>query len=351
MPLLRTTLILVVMVFGAAALGDDDVHEITPLFSSNEVLDVTLRGPFSTIMRKRSDEEDLPATLTYDDAARGPVTVEIGIQARGRFRRQREVCRWAPLRLNFRKSSLENTVFAGSDKLKLVTHCRNNSDRHTQVLLAEHLAYRILNLVTDESFRVRLLRITYVDTDKRDRERVDLGFLIEHKDQLARRIGLEVNEAPQTEIDALDARHTNLGSVYQFLIGNTDFSPIRAAPDEDCCHNYVLFGTETGRMLSVPYDFDMSGLVDAPYASPHPRFKLRNVRERLYRGRCVFNEHIEASVQTFLEKKEAIYELLDAHEFFQPGKRKNTLRFIDAFYATIEDPDRMRKTLVENCLS
>ena len=351
MSLLRTTLILIAIAFGATALGDDDAHEITPLFSSNEVLDVTLRGPFSTIMRKRSREKDLPATLTYDDAARGSVTVEIGIQARGRFRRQQEVCRWAPLRLNFRKSSLENTVFAGSDKMKLVTHCRNESERHTQALLAEHLAYRILNLVTDASFRVRLLRITYIDTDKKDRERVELGFLIEHKDQVARRIGLAVNEAPKIAIDALDARHTNLGSVYQYLIGNTDFSPIRAAPDEACCHNYVLFGTEEGRILSIPYDFDMSGLVDAPHAFPNPRFKLRNVKERLYRGRCPNNEHVDTSVRTFLEKKEAIYGLLDENEHFEPGKRENTLRFIDAFFATIEDPEEFRKKLVDRCLS
>lgn len=348
---LRTTLIFVAIVVGATAYGDDDVPKITPLFSSNEVLDVTLRGPFSTIMRERSEEEDKNATLTYNDAVEGSVTVDVGIQARGRFRRQARVCKWAPLRLNFKKSSLENTVFAGSDKMKLVTHCRNNSDRYTQALLAEHLAYRILNLVTDASFRVRLLRITYVDTDKGDRERIELGFLIEHKNQVARRIGLAANGAAQTTIDALDARHTNLGSVYQFLIGNTDFSPIRAAPGEACCHNYVLFGAEKGRMLAMPYDFDMSGIVDAPHAAPNPRFDLRSVQDRLYRGRCVNNEHVEASVQAFLDQKQAIYDLLNGNELFQPGKRKGTLRFIDAFFATIESPDRIRRQLIDRCLS
>ena len=351
MTLLRTTLILIAIVVGTAAHGDDDVGEITPLFTSNEVLDVTIRAPFTTIMRERSKEEDKSATLTYDDAVEESVTVELGIQARGRFRRQAQVCKWAPLRLNFKKSSLENTVFAGSDKMKLVTHCRNNSDRYTQALLAEHLAYRILNLVTDASFRVRLLRITYVDTDKDDREHVELGFLIEHKDQVARRIGLAVNEGSETSIDALDARHTNLGSVYQLLIGNTDFSPIRAAPGEACCHNYVLFGAEKGRMLAIPYDFDMSGIVDAPYASPNPRFGLRNVQDRLYRGRCVNNEHVEASVQAFLDQKQAIYDLINTNELLQPGKRKGTLRFLNEFFTTIESPDRVRRQLTGKCLS
>jgi len=351
MTLLRTALILIAMVACNAAHGDDGGGETTPLFASNEILDVTIRAPFTTIMRERSEEEDKPATLTYNDAVGGSIAVEIGIQARGRFRRQAQVCKWAPLRLNFKKSSLENTVFAGSDKMKLVTHCRNNSDRYTQALLAEHLAYRILNLVTDASFRVRLLRITYVDTDKDDRERVELGFVIEHKDQVARRIGLATNDAQQTTIDALDARHTNLGSVYQFLIGNTDFSPIRAAPGEACCHNYVLFGAEMGQMLAIPYDFDMSGIVDAPHASPNPRFDLRNVQERLYRGRCVNNEHVDASVQAFLDQKQAIYDLINASELIQPGRRKGTLRFLNEFFATIESPDRIRRQLIDECLS
>ncbi len=348
---LRTTLILIAIVAGAAAHADDGVGETTPLFTSNEVLDVTIRAPFTTIMRERSKEEDKSATLTYNDAAEGSVTVEIGIQARGRFRRQAQVCKWAPLRLNFKKASLENTVFAGSDKMKLVTHCRNGSARYTQALLAEHLAYRILNQVTDASFRVRLLRIIYVDTDKNDRERVELGFVIEHKDQVARRIGLDANDEQPTTIDALDARHTNLGSVYQLLIGNTDFSPIRAAPGEACCHNYVLFGAEKGQMLAIPYDFDMSGIVDAPHSSPNPRFDLRNVQDRLYRGRCVNNEHIEASVQAFLDQKQAIYDLINANELFQPGRRKSTLRFLNEFFATIESPDRIRRQLIDKCLS
>ena len=339
------------MVAGTAAHGEDGGSEITPLFTSNEILDVTIRAPFTTIMRERSEDEDRFATLTYNDAVEGSVTVELGVQARGRYRRQARVCKWAPLRLNFRKSSLENTVFAGSDKMKLVTHCRNNSDRYTQALLAEHLAYRILNLVTEASFRVRLLRITYVDTDKDDRERIELGFVIEHKDQVARRIGLAANDAQQTTIEVLDARHTNLSSIYQFLIGNTDFSPIRAAPGEACCHNYVLFGAEEGQMLAIPYDFDMSGIVDAPHASPNPRFGLRNVQERLYRGRCVNNEHVDASVQAFLDQKQAIYDLINANELFQPGKRKDTLRFLDAFFAIIESPERIRRQLVDKCLS
>jgi hypothetical protein len=154
----------------------------------------------------------------------------------------------------------------------------------------------------------------------------------------------------ETTISRLDAPYTNLSSLFQYLIGNTDFSPIRAAPGEPCCHNYILFGTEAGRILPIPYDFDMSGIVDAPHSAPNPNFGLRNSRERMYRGRCENNEHIAASVQAFLEHKPAIYELVNSNEFYRTGTRKDTLRFLNDFYALIENPKRVQSRLIGKCL-
>ena len=349
MTTLTKTLIALVFALGAGASGSA-VAKTAPLFSSNEILDVTIRAPFTTIMKQRSGEEELPATLTYADGESGEVSFDLDIRTRGRFRRQSKICKWAPLRLNFKKSTVKNTVFAGSDKMKLVTHCRNGAVRYSQALLSEHLAYRILNVLTDMSFRVRMLRITYVDTDKDDRERTEFGFVIEHKDQLAKRIGLELNEVEATRVSLLDARYTNLSSLFQYLIGNTDFSPIRAAPGESCCHNYMLFGTEAGSILPIPYDFDMSGIVDAPHSAPNPNFGLRNSRERLYRGRCANNEHMPASIQAFLENKSAIYELVNSNELYRTATRKDTLRFFDDFYAVIENPKRAQSRLIDKCL-
>lgn len=328
----------------------EDKKKTAPLFASNDPLEVTIRGPFSTIMRVRSLEEDQPGTLTYNDPEAGDVTVELGIRTRGRFRHQEEVCPFAPLRLNFKKSDVKGTLFAGSDKLKLVTHCRNGATPYSQALLKEHLAYRIFNQVTDNSFRVRLMRVTYVDSERGDRERTYFAFVIEHREQLAKRIGLAVNSRESAEIELLNSVQANLGSVYQYLIANTDFSPIRAAPGEPCCHNNVLFGDQEGDILPIPYDFDMSGVVNAPYAVPNPRFGLRNVRERLYRGRCANNEYVPSSTKAFIARKQAILDLVTNDENFKKGTRKKTLKFINDFYTTIEDPKKMRASLVEKCL-
>lgn len=342
--------ILLAMFLVSLSHAADDKKKTAPLFASDDLLEVTIRGPFSTIMRERSREEDQPGTLTYNDPEAGDVTLELGIRTRGRYRHQSRVCPWAPLRLNFDKSSVKGTLFKSSNKMKLVTHCRNGASRFTQALLSEYLAYRIFNQMTDNSFRVRLMRVTYVDTDKENRERTNFAFLIEHRDQVAKRIGSSVNSVESTSVTELDPAQINLTSVFQYLIANTDFSPIRAAPGENCCHNIVLFGGQDEQLLAVPYDFDMSGIVDAPYATPNPKFELRNVQERLYRGRCANNEYLSTSKQAFIDQKQAIFALADDDEYFTKGTRKETVRFIEKFYAVIEDPKKFEARLTKECV-
>jgi hypothetical protein len=148
-------LLLLLMIPSAAfADGKDDAPAGVPLFEGDEILTVTITAPFEEIIDTRSLEEELPGTFVYRDSASGEdVSLDIKIRARGKFRRQKENCAFPPLRLNFRKSN--TTLFANSDKLKLVTHCRSRSNSYEQTVYKEYLAYRILNVLTDWSFRAR----------------------------------------------------------------------------------------------------------------------------------------------------------------------------------------------------
>jgi len=313
----RTSATVCIAAFYVAASPMAGAGTALPLFSSDEPLQVTIRGPFKQIMRERSRDEDLPGQLTYRDADRGDVTLEIGIRTRGNYRRQHRICPFAPLRLSFGKKDTKNTVFEGSRRLKLVTHCRNGAVASTEA---------------GEPFEI------------------NYGFLIEHRDQVADRIGLAVNKAETTSIGALSPEHTNLASLFQYLIGNTDFSPIKGAGGEMCCHNYVLFGNEPGDMRSIPYDFDMSGIVDAAYATPNPRFRLRSVRDRLYRGRCDNNAMVDRSIAAFQSKRAEIYALITGPDWFNSTSRRKTIRFLDEFYATISSPKQVQAKLVNRCI-
>ncbi len=332
--------------FLQVATADDALPD--PLFQSDDVLNVRISAPMATLISERPDEDELPARFHFTASDGSTVELDIEIRTRGRFRRRNDVCRFPPLRLNFKTSTVKNTVFHEQDKLKLVTHCHASS-HYEQALLREYIAYRILNVLTDTSYKVRLMHITYVDTEGKYSDVAQHGFVIEHKDRFSKRIGASALDIPQTSVRVLDPKYTNLTSVYQFMIGNTDFSPIRAAPGESCCHNGELYGSE-GEVLAVPYDFDQSGLVDAPHSNPNARFKLRSVRERLYRGRCVNNEYLPATLAHIISRRDEVFAVLNELPLVSKSSLKVMNMYLNQFYDVIASERKVNKQLVKACI-
>lgn len=348
-PATRSTIVLVTwFLISSMAHGNDDQVTPDPLFQSHDILRVRIAAPLTTLLGKRPFEEDLAANFQYTDVAEAVVDLDIGIRTRGRFRRRADVCRFPPMRLNFKTSAVKGTQFHKQDKLKLVTHC-NPKSRYSQSLLREYIAYRIFNVMTNASYNVRLLEITYVDTDGGRDEEVQFGFFIEHKDRLSKRLNKSVMDVPRTFIRDLDKQYTNLTSVFQYLIGNTDFSPIQVARGETCCHNHVLYGNEGEPLFSIPYDFDQAGIVDAPHAVPNRQFNLRNVQQRLYRGRCVNNEHLAATIELYRERRQMIEYVVEEAQPLTARTRKMVLKYIDKFYGVIESESKMQRALIKSC--
>ena len=323
--------------------------ELDPLFAADTVLEVRIEAPFGHLTDERPEHKDLDGKFSYTDSQGNAAALDVGLRVRGKFRSTSETCSFPPLRLDFVKSQVAGTLFDGQDKLKLVTHCRNRAVRYEQSLLSEYLAYRIYNQLTDVSFRVRLMHATYISTDGGS-DLESYAFIIEDKHRLAHRLGLKKPDVNRVRVADLDAAELNLSSVFQYFIGNTDFSPIAAAPGEACCHNQVLFARKGKAYLSVPYDFDQSGLVNAPYAAPNPKFELNSPRHRLYRGRCANNYRLPATLALFREKRTAIETLVANQEGLRYATRKQMLDFIGDFYKTIEDPDRVTRNIVNRCI-
>ena len=330
----------------AQEVGDSD-----PLFRKDSFLNVTLEAPLTTIVNERSVDTQYPGTVRYEDVNGEFVEVPVRVRARGNFRRNPDNCRFPPIRLRFRGRDVGDTIFEGLRRVPLVTHCQNTA-RYEQGILREYMAYRILNELTDLSLRARLLRITYIDTEGGLRDRETFAFAIEHRNRLAVRSDIPVLEVPRTTIANLDAEYLNMTSVFQFMIGNTDFSPILAPEGENCCHNHRLFGEEKELppQFAVAYDFDMTGLANLPHSVPNPRFNLRNVRQRLYRGRCVNNDLLPKTIEHFQERRDAILKLVDDLPGAS-GRTRNSLRaYINSFYNVIDNPNRVQRELVDRCI-
>ena len=111
-----------------------------------------------------------------------------------------------------------------------------------------------------------------------------------------------------------------------------------------------MFGNDSDLLIAIPYDFDQSGIVDAPYAEVNQKLRIRNVRQRLYRGRCVNNEHVMTSIGRFRENRDAMYALVDAQEGLESSVHKKIVRYIDDFYEIINDPQDVERLIIDRCI-
>ena len=343
----RTTAILTLLPLALVAHAQNS-KDHDPLFADDEILEVRLEGPLRMLQVERPDEIEAPGKFTFSNADDPAVEFDVNIRTRGNYRRNTKVCDFPPLRLNFKKSQTKDTLFDKQDKLKLVTHCKGWSSDYEQTVLAEYLAYRVLSVLTDRSFGARLLRVTYAYTDSA-REMQSYAILIEHMDRLEKRIGGKSVQTERANILDIRPADLSLASVFHYFLGNTDFSPVGTAPDEDCCHNQALLSSEDGLHYTVPYDFDLTGFVNARHAVVNPRFRLSSVRSRLYRGRCFNLPRLPATLDLFRANREEIEALVSNRPELVRSTRRRLERYIAAFYKTINDPKLVERNLVKKC--
>lgn len=259
------------------------------LFEAASPVHIRVDGNFTALRKDDGETRGWhDARLVHDGRE-----YEVRLRVRGNFRRK--ACRLPPLTLDFRNTKrgvLSGTVFAGQNRLKLVRPCAGGNRSEVDIR-EEYLAYRIFNTLTDESFRVRMLVVDWHDLP-RGLSQTTAAFLIESAAGLATRLGMDRRQAPVRPA-LLDPGHATLAAVFQFLIGNTDFLLAGRLKGRECCHNARVFEAG-GRVISVPYDFDFAGLVNAPYAGANPVVEQTNVRVRKYLGFCVEPEILAGTV-------------------------------------------------------
>ena len=325
--------------YAAPALGQEPAR--APLFSSDTPLEIRLAADFTLLEEDRDDDApERPATLTLDNGT----VLEAQLRTRGNFRRERANCFMPPLRINLKTGQLAGTVFEGEDKLKIVGNCRPGRDSYQALVLREYLAYRALQAITDEAFRVRLARISYVDESGGADPRVEYGFFIEDEETLARRLGAEVfelDEGRNLAPEAFAAVSVTRLAIFQYMIGNTDWA-------EAAGHNVTLLQRGVGA-IAVPFDFDFAGVVDAPYATPSPEIGLASVRERRYLGWCRPPGVAEAVLADFQAAQSEIAGVIAGFAELDDDERDSMLDYLAPFFDEIETAERARATFLRLC--
>ena len=326
--------------------------QAVPLFESDDPVEMRIVGPLHFLKAQRGDDPEwLTGTQVFvkdNDGTERALDVEI--MARGNFRRQEKICPFPPYWVNFKKKQVDGTVFEGQDRIKVVSHCRENQNSFDAYIYREYLAYKTYNLLTDNSFRVRLARIDYEDTRSDYKKESQVAFLIEHTDSLEKRLRVKHIKDRFILPSLYDMEELCLAELFQYFVSNADFTFF--ASHEECCHNGKAFSFEDGSRghLPVPYDFDMSGIVNAPYANPSSGMMEKGVNKvthRYYLGVEVTDEILEKTIALYQSKKASIYDLWENFEPLDDKARAEALDFIDEFYEIIEVPQNVEKRIKE----
>lgn len=289
----------------------------------DSILDLTLTFDYDELGRHRDDEKKIDAALKIGNQLSFPVR----IGSRGVTRKK--ICDFPPLHIYLTDSISQRWGWGSYKKYKLVTHCMH-ADGTEDLLLKEYLAYQLYNLITPTSLRVQLCRVLYkteLDTSRH------LAFLIEDDDEMASRINAKLLKENDGDISQINKLHYQNLVMFQYMIGNTDWNLPRR-------HNMRFVLPENSQhALPVPYDFDYSGLVNAPYAFVHPSLPVKSVRERFWQYRGNASDDFRKTVDLFISKKSDVLKSINDLNLIADSTRQSIITYISSFYEEIESPE------------
>jgi hypothetical protein len=314
------------------------------LFASDEILEIAIRVPLLELMRQAKDAPGVDGNLELADGTSIPMTCnKYGIS------RLRE-CQLASLAMTVTEDDVFGTPFEGQRTLRLVTPCRLGGDFDRYTML-EYLVYRSYGVIAEPALRVRLVRVRFQESEKPSKDGARYAFFIEDIGEAAARSGGAWLDIQSQRISDLDAMQLTVMTLFQYMVGNTDWSAVKGRPDDRCCHNVAVFGEESGHLNTVvPFDFDQTGLVNPPYAAPpDPSLGIKRVTDRRYRGLCEHNHELPAAITLFNEKRPQLEALFRSDDLPYAKSRERALKYISDFYDTINDARKLEKKILKAC--
>ena len=321
----------------------DQFHSIFKALKRDSTLALSLETDFKKLVKKKYEEKYQPVSLKFLNESGDSMTYEAKIRTRGNIRKK--VCYYPPLKLKFKKKWL---VGEGMDSvfndLKLVIGCKKG-DFYGGLVLKEFLAYQLYAELTDYHFRTQLVDVTIHDTGDKWKPYVTKAFLIENQDEMAFRFNGRCTKPRIMRTKTIWEDQLTLMTLFQYMIGNTDW----AFPNS---HNVRFVWTRDMQMaIPIAYDFDYSGIVNAPYAVHRESIGIEDIQVRVFLGYCKHKAAFERVAPIFIEKKEAFYKMVNSFEEMSKKDRNQIIAYLDDFYKIMENPKSFNKRILGNCMN
>ena len=321
----------------------DTIETSLDLFGESDPMHITLTFNIKKYQREKYKGEYMPVHFHYQLNDTLDLEKELRLKARGEFRRNH--CSLAPFWLDFRKTDLNNEEHGEIERIKIVTHCRGTR-AYEDYVLREYLCYKIYNIISPVSFRARLVRMTYVDTGRKNKVTEGWAFMIEPEEMLARRMDAVVVKRDDLTTSLLRPWEIDILALFQYMIGNVDYSVFGR-------QNLKILGLPgfgTAGYSPVPYDFDYTGLVDAYYAEPSEYTGINSVRDRYYLGPCRKEGAYQAAIEHINELREEIYQLVRDFEYLDQNHKKHIIDYLEQYFENSENSKSLIASMQRTCI-
>jgi len=314
-------------------------ESIFDVFSKQEILEASLTTNLSKMKDLKYSEEYWDGIFSYKTVDGNYAAQDVKIKLRGRFRLK--TCDFPPLKLKFKKENLKKLgVNDRYNKMKLITHCLDKKSVSMDLISREFLAYKLYNIIDENGFRVQFVKMKYYDEGKKKPKEKGFGILVEDIEQVADRIGGKKVKEMLVGKQPLNMDQENITALFQYMIANIDWDSKRFY------QNIALIELEDKHeYYPLPYDFDFSGFVSAPYARYKKSYGQTSIRDRVFLGRAKTVEELIPAINLFLEKKEELLKEIDNFELLSNHSMTDLRGFIEEFYNIIEDRKNLEATL------
>src|SRR5215203_5874680 len=151
-------------------------------FEEESTVIATIEMDLKDLLSKKALKRYLPGSFTMTLKDGTTVTEKMEATVRGNFRR--ETCFMPGLKVSFRKDTASS--MSKFKEIKIVNGCSPGDDPG-QLVIKEFLAYKIYNLLTDMSLRVRFMNISFKDASGKKKPYTQYAFLMEDVDDMAKR--------------------------------------------------------------------------------------------------------------------------------------------------------------------
>lgn len=306
----------------------------------DSAVDLYLTADWKEIQKNKKDKAYVPAKVIIVSANKDSLKLEAKVRTRGHMRL--DICSFPPLKLKFEKGELSTHHLSSFNEMDIVNHCEE-SDMHDQLLLREYLAYKLWELVSPYYFKVQLIRLHYLKPDGTQAYKSGYAFLMENTEELVARLGARRNKTPVISSSAVEKEPMLRVALFEYMIGNTDWYITNR-------HNLEFVAIPGFNVLvPIPYDFDYSGLVSAPYAAHHASIDLPSVTTRYYQGKCATEGEVHSTLKSFLDQKEKILMMPHHIQGLSEKSINYSVSYLKEFYDIIENQKKLENLIIEHC--